>query len=121
MFESSEEKCPCPEIQDRIDLLQWAGSQMKVIPNLPKGKLRDQISRELSQLVNGKQGEFESLRSHFQRLLSQEGLMNEVRRKADDISMSSKRPTSQDLKAISELVRKLSNELAEIKRELFTL
>jgi len=39
-----------------IQTLEWAGKQQKRIPNLPNGKLKDFVEREIKQLLEQSQG-----------------------------------------------------------------
>jgi len=46
-----EEKPICPDLQEQIDTLSWAGNALKAIPNLPKGKFRDHIESEVRAII----------------------------------------------------------------------
>lgn len=42
----------CENIHNLIDTLKYAQSALKIVPNLPKGKLRDTLEDEINAIVN---------------------------------------------------------------------
>jgi hypothetical protein len=43
----------CAAMQMMIEELQWASVTLKLLPNLPKGKLKEEIELELASLLGG--------------------------------------------------------------------
>jgi hypothetical protein len=42
----------CAEMQKSIDVLKWAQGALKLLPNLPKGKLKEELEFDIRQITN---------------------------------------------------------------------
>ena len=113
----------CTALQEKIEVLQWAQNAMKVVPNLPKGKLRDILEMDLISIANGSET-YE--RSSYLKLGDIRTLLDNIDSQVGNI-LTSKHPNPSqvtDLRTLLYEVRGLAttafNELDAYFKELNT-
>jgi hypothetical protein len=52
MYPPKKDDQTCSELQSKIEDLKWARNALKVIKDLPKGKLRDSVEHDINALIN---------------------------------------------------------------------
>ena len=105
--------CSCPDIQAKIEKLKWVNAARKIIPNLPKGKLKDIINQEIESVINNQDSPLQRDLAILSDLFSFTGPIKQLVGKLD-VLKDQKRPSQQSIDDISLEIGKIRDTLSSL-------